>query len=503
MADPATYQAIKAKLGDRYWRLNNLYRIIDERGQDVPFRLNDEQQQMYREMWYFNCILKARQLGFSTFIQLFGLDMCLFNSNTEFGIIAQSLDDAKAIFRNKIKFAYDKLPDWFKEARTASTDSANEIRFNNGSGIRVGTSLRGGTLQILHVSEYGKIAARYPEKAKEIKTGAFNTVHAGQFLFVESTAEGQGGEFHALCQRAEKLKQQGTELTPLDAKFHFYPWWMKRSYRLPDVGGFIDQRLKSYFERLEGQGIALDAEQRAWYAKKSEQMGDDMKREFPSTPAEPFEVAIEGAYYAKEMARVRKESRICRIPVETSVPVDTFWDLGRNDLNSIWLHQQVGKENRFIGFYQNSGESLGHYVKWLKDWLPDGCSWGEHYLPHDAAVKDLSQLQNKSREQVIQDLGLRATRIVPRVPEIGTGIQQTRDAFASCWFDAEACAEGIICLDNYRKEWNEQLATWRDYPRHDQHSNGADAFRQFGQGYSRTSKWGNEGVDIPEEDWVL
>ena len=484
-------------------RRTNLYFITDEKGDEVLFRPNEDQLHFLNNRWDFNCILKARRLGFSTVIQIDGLDDCIFNSNIEFGIIAQSLDDAKAIFRSKIKFAYDRLPAALKNVVKATTDAANEIRFSNGSGIRVGTSLRGGTLQRLHVSEYGKISAAYPDKAREIKTGAFNTVQAGQLIDVESTAEGQGGEFHDLCRRAEKLQQQGVKLTSLDPRFHFYPWWRKREHRLPKDGVFIPQELKNYFDGLESQGIALDDEQRAWYAKKSEQMGDDMKREFPSTSKEPFEVAIEGAYYAKEMARVRKEGRICRIPVETGVPINSFWDLGRNDSTSIWLHQQVGKEDRFIGFYQNSGENLSHYVKWMLDWLPQGCVWGTHFLPHDAGIKDLSQMENKSREQVIQDLGLKRTKIVPRTPDLLTGIQQTRDAFSSCWFDAEACAEGIACLDNYRKEWNEQTATWRDSPRHDDFSHGADAYRQFGQGYSRTDKWGNASVDIPDENWVL
>lgn len=495
-----THTEVRNRLSNRRWRINNLYRITDERGKDIPFRMNVEQEDLYNNLWYFNVILKARQLGFSTFIQIFGLDMCLFNSNVEFGIIAQSLDDARAIFRNKIKYAYESLPDWLRAVREANTDSANEIRFSNGSGIKVGTSLRGGTNQILHVSEYGKIAAKYPEKANEIKTGAFNTVHAGQFIFVESTAEGAGGEFHSMCERAQQLQQQHSELTALDARFHFYPWYRKKSYRLPNAGVSTPSRLKTYFDRLESEGIALDDEQRAWYVKKDAQQGDDMKREFPSTAKEPFEVAVEGAYYAREMARVRKESRITRIPVETSIPVNTFWDLGRNDNNAIWMHQMVGKENRFVGFYQNSGESLPHYVKWLQEWLPDGCLWGIHHLPHDATVTELTQVQNKTREQVLNDLGLKQTKIVSRIADLNTGIELTRGSIASAWFDEEACSEGIKCLDNYRKDWNEQLAVWRNRPRESVFNHGADAFRQYAQGFE-VSKWGKKAK--VNTDWVL
>jgi hypothetical protein len=46
--------------------------------------------------------------------------------------------------------------------------------------------------------------------------------------------------------------------------------------------------------------------------------------------------------------------------------MSAFWDLGRNDLNTIWLHQHVDGFDRFVGYYENSGEFIGHYVAWLK-----------------------------------------------------------------------------------------------------------------------------------------
>src|SRR3546814_2636217 len=100
-------------------------------------------------MWFYNVILKARQRGFSTIIQLMILDMCVFHKNTSAGIIAQSREDSESIFDEKIRFAYDRLPYSIRSRVTAKTDSARELSFSNGSKIRVGTSLRGGTLQAL------------------------------------------------------------------------------------------------------------------------------------------------------------------------------------------------------------------------------------------------------------------------------------------------------------------------------------------------------------------
>ena len=87
-------------------------------------------------------------------------------------------------------------------ARSAVQDSVDPLTFGNNSSVRVSTSMRSGTLQYLHVSEFGKICAQAPEKAREIVTGALNTVEAGQFVVIESTAEGQEGAFYEMAQHA-------------------------------------------------------------------------------------------------------------------------------------------------------------------------------------------------------------------------------------------------------------------------------------------------------------
>ena len=176
-------------LGSQTWRLNNLYWIVDKSGQRVKFQPNIQQQALLSGMWYLNLVLKARQLGMTTFILIFMLDRCLFNSDTKAGVIAHNREDAQKFFREKLKYAYDNLPDWLKSELAAKSDRAGELVFTNGSSITVGTSMRSSSLQYLHISEFGKVCAKYPDKAREIVTGALNAVEAGQFVFIESTAE--------------------------------------------------------------------------------------------------------------------------------------------------------------------------------------------------------------------------------------------------------------------------------------------------------------------------
>lgn len=188
---------------------------------------------------------------------------------------------------------------------------------------------------------------------------------------------------------------------------------------------------------------------------------------------------IKGAYYIKEIEKVRADRRLTKVPHQKGVPVNTFWDIGANDTTAIWCHQTVAMQERFLACYENAGEGLSHFVKWLLD---QPYVYGTHYLPHDASHVRLGKENVKSVEEMLKELlpGHRFV-IVPRVSDVLVGIQQTRDKLDNCWFDEELCAEGFAALENYRKKWDEERQTYLSHPEHDWASNYADAFRQYGQ----------------------
>jgi hypothetical protein len=481
----APEQMLEERFSDRRWRLNNLYTIKDKAGNAIPFRMNPNQEQLLSELWTLNIILKARQMGFTTLIQLLMLDACLFNSNTSAGIVAHNREDAEAFFDDKIKFAYDHLDPEIQRAVPATQDSAKSLTFANGSRIRVGTSLRSGTFQYLHVSEFGKTCAQFPAKAKEIVTGAFNAVEAGQFIAVESTAEGQEGTFYDMVMEAKRNAELQRQLTPLDFKLHFFAWWKDKTYSLSDEDAakvVLTAEHEAYFEKLYDADIQLTEGQEAWYVKKLATQRDSMKREYPATVEEAFEASIEGSYLAEQMARVRREGRICRTPIER-VPVDTFWDLGVNDDMVIWFRQRVGPEHRFIDYYSDSGEGLEHYARILKERADEhGYIYGIHHLPHDGDARRLS-FKAKSVRQMFEEIGVKPIIVVPRIATEKSGIEASRGYLPKCWFDESRCAEGIRCLDNYRKEWDDERGTWKDRPRHDWASHGYKGFETAAVAY--------------------
>lgn len=463
-------------LASRQWRLRNLYTCLNKSGQRVAFRPNWAQSSILQNLHHCNLILKARQLGVSTLIQAYMLDACLFNSDVRCATVAHKLDDAKQLFETKIRQTYNALPDVLKAARPIVKDSADELTFSNGSSIRCSVSTRSGTCQILHVSELGPLALQSPERAREVMTGSLNTVAPGQTIFVESTAAGAEGYFYDLAQQAESKARMGTRLTPLDFRFHFFPWWRCADYELDPTGVVIDENYKIYFEKLAAtEGIELSAAQRAWYAVKASTQGDYMRREFPSTSAEAFQTSLEGCYYSEPLAAAELQGRIGVFPALEGVPVDTAWDIGIGDETTIWFVQRLGSRNRLVGYYAASGEGLRHYVDTINRMaIERGWQLGDPLWPHDGANREWGS--GKSRREMFQEYTGRYPRIVPTL-SVDDGISAVRAILPHCEFDAGPCAEGLKALRAYRKEWDEERGTWRDKPRHDWASHGSDAFR--------------------------
>jgi hypothetical protein len=263
--------------------------VVNEDGELVKFKLRPAQEKLLRNLHYKNIVLKARQLGFTTFICLFLLDYALFNRNLNIGIVAQDQSSAGTIFR-KVKVAWDNFPEPIKNYLALDTkgDSKVEYEFTNGSIMRVATSLRSGTYQAVLVTEFGKICAHFPEKAEEIITGTLPAVPAKGLVFIESTAEGEGGHFWEMCQDAMESQRLQRPLSSKEFKFFFFPWYQNPANVVP---GAIDipPNVHDYLDRTQTLvKVEFTKEQRNWYYLEGKIQKTKMKQEHPSTADEAF-----------------------------------------------------------------------------------------------------------------------------------------------------------------------------------------------------------------------
>lgn len=204
-----------------------------------------------------------------------------------------------------------------------------------------------------------------------------------------------------------------------------------------------------------------------------------------------FNAGLVGAYFAKELGAAEREGRInTTVSYDPSLPVDTYWDLGVNDLCAVWFVQSLRGRHRVIDYYEISGASIPDV---LRDVKAKPYSLGRFVLPHDARARDFST--GVAQEQIFRNHGARNISIVPKVGTKREGINAARMIFAMCEFHAEKCKRGLKALANYQRKWDAKNNVFQDNPLHNWASNGADAFQQFGLGARQDSRDGSQFIE--------
>lgn len=294
---------------EKMWRIDNLYWITTKDGTKKVFRMNRAQRHfavtwlLISNPFFRHIILKSRQLGFTTFIDLFILDEIIFNPNREGLVIAHKVGDATEIFDKKIDFAVRNFCEELKNALfTVRRNSAKKIQIatddgeNKGSvsGIAVSIAGRGTTNQYLHVSEFASMCVLFPKRANDLEQSTFPSVPLDGYIFIESTAEGMSGRFYEIFQGNWKTRDRLTP-TMSQAVFvpHFYNWtWDDEEIakvredipvEMMDVGE-ID------WKEYQAEHFLSDR-QITYYYMKWLQLGKNiqkLRQEYPTTAEEAF-----------------------------------------------------------------------------------------------------------------------------------------------------------------------------------------------------------------------
>jgi hypothetical protein len=192
-----------------------------------------------------------------------------------------------------------------------------------------------------------------------------------------------------------------------------------------------------------------------------------------------FEAPIVGAFYGELLKELTDKNRIREIIPEAATQKVTAWDLGMSDSTAIWVAEIISGEVRVMDFYEASGESLDHYIKWLDE---KGYRDYTHIMPHDVNVRELQT--GKSRYQFLTEAGL-DIEVAPK-SSVEDGIQAVRRILPNCWFNKDKTRAGVECLQNYRRVFNEKTSSFQNRPLHDWSSHAADAFRYLALGMDST-----------------
>jgi hypothetical protein len=473
------HKKINVNINCKKWRLNNLYRIIDRNSNSIPFKLNSVQSDVLYNLHNRNLILKARQLGMSTFAVLYIVDSVLFTENLSAGIVSYSLEHAQHIFKKIIGHALDTLPDQYKRICGITQRSAREISFNNGSSIRVDTTLRGGSYPLVLISEFGKICARNPQKAEEVITGTLQAVPKDGKVIIESTGEGNEGFFAEMVMEANRRGNEN--ISELEYKLFFYNWLTEPSYQLHEKVTY-DVTLTDYFTKIEKElDCTINQPQRNWYAVQQRILGDKLKQEFPSTISESFLASSDAFYFAEALSTAYETNRCLYTSLyDALLPVYVSMDIGLNDLTVMIFFQVAHGEIRVIDYYEDKNKDVPFYAKFL---LQDKhYNYHTIFLPHDSTKRYNSDIQ-LTYERDFRRLfsGTNTQFHVLKAMDKQLSISHAKIMIGRSVFNADRVKPLLDQLAKYRKKWNEQLGRYLEEPLHNEASNYGDAYRYLSQ----------------------
>ena len=187
-----------------------------------------------------------------------------------------------------------------------------------------------------------------------------------------------------------------------------------------------------------------------------------------------FVTVNEGAYYAALIATARKDGRIGKVARDPLMTIRAIWDIGgtgaKADACAIWIAQFVGREIRWLDYYEAQGQPLATHVEWLRS---SGYGGALCILPHDGRTND--RVHDVSFESALRAAGFEVQVIANQ----GAGaamkrVEAARRLFPAMWFD-EKCQPGIDAIGWYHEKRDDARGIGLG-PEHDWSSHGADAF---------------------------
>lgn len=309
---------IDKRIADRWWRMNHLYKIKDKDGNIVTFKMNKVQKHFDKNRARRNVMCKSRQHGVSTYKIIDALDKALFSGKAikDCVIIAQNKDVAKMLFVNKLRFAWEQLPQEIRSLYILGTDSATGMQFNLGTNdkpfinsVSIAVTARAGTTHYAHITELSSVDQDSPDKAIELMSGTVPSVPDDGDLDIESTPKGNTGQFHDIFMNAwnEALAHPDKKYFPREYKPFFYNWqWdtYEMSKITPDkiehALAHLPHEMKEYKKEHKLSDKEITFYYFTWLSLNKN--WDLIRQEYPTTVEEAFRAGSESLFDLSKLA---------------------------------------------------------------------------------------------------------------------------------------------------------------------------------------------------------
>jgi hypothetical protein len=286
-------------------------RIQDKQGKVIYFRWNRAQRRLHEAIerqrrekgWVRVLVLKARQMGISTYIgSRFYRNTTLWLGRHTF--ILTHEDKATQQLFNMVKLIHDNMDEELKPGTEAA--NANELKFaGHNGGYRVGTAKNvGGTGRSMTLHQvHGSEMAFWPQASKHFG-GLMQAVPGSPDteIILESTANGPMGDFYNEWKKAEAGESDFIAV--------FLPWTEEPEYRREPPPEWQPSGQIAEYAALYG----LDRAQAFWAERKNVELGGHpgeivplFRQEYPIIAAEAFQATgVDGLIAGEYVARARR-----------------------------------------------------------------------------------------------------------------------------------------------------------------------------------------------------
>jgi hypothetical protein len=327
-------------LGERDIRdflIAQLLKIRLKDGGSGLLTLNRAQHEYSRRCTKKNIVLKARQMGITTYVAA----RFFLQTITRPGIltvqVAQSQESAEAIFGIVRRF-WEKLPDGLRKgALMHSRANVRQLVFPLlDSEYRVeaadANAGRGMTIHYLHCSE----VSRWPRDAGETLASLRGALAPDGEIVLESTPNGANGTFYEEWQKARE-----TGFTK-----HFFPWWYEDGYRENAATEELLPLSEEESRLMERDGLTVD--QVAWRRRQWDTLRSLAGQEYAEDDTSCFLESGECVFDRETLAKITKD---CGNALE----------LRDNGRLAIWFPPQEGR-CYIVGIDPAGGGSDGDYA---------------------------------------------------------------------------------------------------------------------------------------------
>jgi hypothetical protein len=350
--------------------IETFIKIVDKKGDVVPFILTPEQRDFVNGLKSKNLVLKSRQLGLSVCTIALSIRACVVRDNVNCLLVSHTQSSTNAIFQ-KLKDQYNSLPDWLRPETL--TNNRQALTFANGSSITCltagnkdvgrGSTFNGG---IVHLSEF----AFWADPERQLNS-LMQACSESSTLIIESTANGFNN-FSELYYGSVNGE---------NAFNNYFFNWINGSTLFK---GQYDQCVEEYLalhnnkmleeieldeEEVMLKKLGATMEQLIWRRAKVGISGlDKFHQEYPSTPDEAF-VSTGSSVFDKINVQKRLEGikNIKTLKSVNNLPpilkpylgnAFTMWKLPRADMRyyiGCDLSEGLGKDSSVVEVFDRDG----------------------------------------------------------------------------------------------------------------------------------------------------